>query len=58
VRASALGRTFISTAFYERLLRVENVYPLAVLFCGGKVLSSDHIDFVEACGALATLVEG
>jgi hypothetical protein len=29
---SALGRTFISTAFYERLLRVENVYPLAVLF--------------------------
>jgi hypothetical protein len=23
---------------------------------GSKVLSSDHIDFVKACGALATLV--
>jgi hypothetical protein len=32
VRASALGRTFISTAFYERLLRVENVYPLCGSF--------------------------
>jgi hypothetical protein len=31
---------------------------LRFFFCGGKVLSSDHIDFVEACGALATLIEG
>jgi hypothetical protein len=57
VRARSVEHLF-QLLFMSGFYALKTSIHLRFFFCGGKVLSSDHIDFVEACGALATLVQG